>query len=126
MGAIPIALFCATFLKPEMLHIHRQICGLRSFRPLVITQKQEGSWPCDRLEVVKSSRVRFWGRAMEKQSGRPWQIRAPRSADPDRAGAGELRSSQCFGNVAIHLPPLLRDARFLFSSLFTVRTLPVP
>ena len=110
MGATPIALFCATFLKPEMLHIHRHICGLRSFRPLVITQKQEGSWPCDRLEVVKRSRGRFWGRAMEKQSGRPWQI----SGSEVRPILTVLERESCallhvfFGNVAIHLLPLLR------------------
>jgi hypothetical protein len=31
-AAPPVALFCATFLKPGMLHIHRQIAGLKSFR----------------------------------------------------------------------------------------------
>ena len=39
MGA---ALFCATFLKPEMLHIHRHVSGLKDYRPTVITQKREG------------------------------------------------------------------------------------
>ena len=57
MGAVPpsVALFCATFLKPEMLHIHRHIVGLRSFRPVVIAQKREGDWPVDRIEIVKRS-----------------------------------------------------------------------
>ena len=110
-SALPsVALFCATFLKPEMLHIHRQIAGLKSFRPLVIAQKLEGDWPIDRIEVVRRSRSRFLGRASEKRSGRPWQVS---NAEASRILA-VIEHENClllhvfFGNVAIHLLPLLR------------------
>jgi glycosyltransferase involved in cell wall biosynthesis len=110
-SALPsVALFCATFLKPEMLHIHRQISGLKSFRPLVIAQKLEGDWPVDRIEVIRRSRGRFLGRASEKRCGRPWQIS---NAEASRILA-LIEHENClllhvfFGNVAIHLLPLLR------------------
>ena len=110
-SAMPsVALFCATFLKPEMLHVHRQIAGLKSFRPLVIAQKLEGDWPIDRIEVVRRSRSRFLGRASEKRSGRPWQVS---NAEASRILAA-IEHENClllhvfFGNVAIHLLPLLR------------------
>jgi colanic acid/amylovoran biosynthesis glycosyltransferase len=105
-----VALFCATFLKPEMLHIHRQISGLQSFSPVIIAQKLEGDWPADRIEVVRRSRSRFLGRASEKRSGRPWQIS---NAEASRIFA-VIEHKNClllhvfFGNVAIHLLPLLR------------------
>ncbi|MGB7838807.1 MAG: hypothetical protein WBL40_11925, partial [Terrimicrobiaceae bacterium] len=93
-----------------MLHIHRQIAGLKSFRPLVIAQKLEGDWPIDRIEVVRRSRSRFLGRASEKRSGRPWQVS---NAEASRILA-VIEHENClllhvfFGNVAIHLLPLLR------------------
>ena len=38
-----IACYCATFLKPEMLHIYRQITGLKRCAPVVIAQKRENA-----------------------------------------------------------------------------------
>ncbi len=112
MGPTPpsVALFCATFLKPEMLHIHRHIVGLRSFRPVVIAQKREGDWPVDRIEIVKRSAGRFLARASERRSGRPWQISKTEAA---RILAVIERESCAllhvfFGNIAVHLLPLLR------------------
>ncbi|MGH7982636.1 MAG: hypothetical protein ACREFF_05755, partial [Candidatus Udaeobacter sp.] len=42
-----IACYCATFLKPEMLHIYRQITALKRCVPVVIAQKREqaGRYP---------------------------------------------------------------------------------
>jgi colanic acid/amylovoran biosynthesis glycosyltransferase len=112
MGRLPpsVALFCATFLKPEMLHIHRHVVGLRSFRPVVIAQKREGDWPVDRIEIVKRSSRRFLARASEERSGRPWQIsnaEAGRILEViEREKAALLHVF--LGNVAVHLLPLLR------------------
>jgi glycosyltransferase involved in cell wall biosynthesis len=112
MGPTPpsVALFCATFLKPEMLHIHRHIVGLRSFRSVVIAQKREGDWPVDRIEIVKRSAGRFLARASERRSGRPWQISMAEAARILTV----IERERCallhvfFGNVAVHLLPLLR------------------
>jgi colanic acid/amylovoran biosynthesis glycosyltransferase len=112
MGQTPpsIALFCATFLKPEMLHIHRHIVGLRSFRPVVIAQKREGDWPVNRIEIVKRSAGRFLARASERRSGYPWQISMAEAARILTV----IERERCallhvfFGNVAVHLLPLLR------------------
>ncbi|MEI6491413.1 MAG: glycosyltransferase [Verrucomicrobiota bacterium] len=106
----PVALFCATFLRPEMLHIHRQISGLSGFSPVVITQKREGDWTAERVEVVRRAPWRFVGRGLERWLGIPWQI----SGMEMRKVRGILRSSEAallhifFGNVAIHTIPLIR------------------
>lgn len=104
------AIFCATFLRPEMLHIHRQIVGLSTFSPVVLTQKKEGDWPVRTLEVIPRSGFRFLGRGIERWFGRPWQI----SGGETRKMAAILRRTGTsvlhifFGNVAVHMLPLLR------------------
>src|SRR5262252_1057279 len=49
-----IACYCATFLKPEMLHIYRQITALQRCKPVVIAQKREqaGRYPFEGVHIV--------------------------------------------------------------------------
>src|SRR2546430_10536718 len=41
MGQLRVASYCTTFLKPEMLHIYRQITSLRRAQTFVMTKKIE-------------------------------------------------------------------------------------
>lgn len=95
-----------------MLHIHRQISGLKNFSPVVITQKREGNWPAERVERVPRSRFRFVGRGIERWAGRPWQSSAGEAkqigAILKTSGASLLHIF--FGNVAIHMLPVIRRA----------------
>jgi len=105
-----VALFCATFLKPEMLHVYRHVTGLKNFRPVVVAQKCEGDWPVDCLVPIPRSPGRFLARAKERTTRRPWQA----SAAETRRFLATLEQERCevlhlfFGNVAIHWLPLLR------------------
>ncbi len=73
-----VAFFCATYLKPEMHHIHRQIHAVgNGWQAAVIAQKVENlpEFPVDRLEVVRRSPWRFLARGRERYlGGGPWQI----------------------------------------------------
>lgn len=97
-----------------MHHVHRQILALEGWRPLVITQKIEnlGTFPVDDLAVIPRSPARFLGRALEKHlTGAPWQIsrgetRRIRAVLRER-GARALHVF--FGNVAVHLLPLIES-----------------
>ena len=108
-----VACYCATFLKPEMLHIYRQITALERVSPVVIAQKRENAahFPFDKIDVVPKPALhflrRFWFRQVRDK---PWQI-----------SAGELgvlrnilkrRNAQLlhiyFGQIAVHLLPLIR------------------
>jgi colanic acid/amylovoran biosynthesis glycosyltransferase len=108
-----IACYCATFLKPEMLHIYRQITALKRCIPFVIAQKreQEGRYPFEPVHIVAKPAThflrRFWFRQLRDA---PWQISEP-----------ELRALQSilsrthasllhiyFGQIAVHLLPLIR------------------
>src|SRR6058998_968757 len=81
-----IACYCATFLKPEMLHIYRQITGLERCIPVVIAQKREqaGRYPFDRIHMAPKRAMHFLRRFWFRQwRNAPWQI-----------SSGELRALQ--------------------------------
>ncbi len=108
-----IACYCATFLKPEMLHIYRQITALKRCVPVVIAQKREQTerYPFEPVQVVSKPAThflrRFWFRQLRD---RPWQI----SDSELRALLGVLSKSEArllhiyFGQIAVHLLPLIR------------------
>lgn len=68
-----VASYCTTFLKPEMLHIYRQVNGLKSFDTFVICKERicEDRFPFDDVEVkpkVRSNFVRrFWLKYIKKE-----------------------------------------------------------
>jgi glycosyltransferase involved in cell wall biosynthesis len=114
MTAQPVvACYCATFLKPEMLHIYRQITALERISPFVITQKRENAnrFPFDKINLVPRPALhflrRFWFRQLQDK---PWQI----SGTELRALTDVLqkRNAQLlhiyFGQIAVHLLPLIR------------------
>jgi colanic acid/amylovoran biosynthesis glycosyltransferase len=108
-----VACYCATFLKPEMLHIYRQITSLKRVEPFVITQKREEAerYPFERLAIVGKPPLhfarRFWFRQVRDA---PWEISAGEVRELvavlDRANAQLLHIY--FGHIAVHLRPLIR------------------
>ncbi|MFL6504740.1 MAG: glycosyltransferase [Candidatus Udaeobacter sp.] len=108
-----IACYCATFLKPEMLHIYRQITGLKRCTPVVIAQKRENAarYPFESLRVIPKPRThslrRFWFRQLRDK---PWQISDAEVRELltvlSETGARLLHIY--FGHIAVHLLPLSR------------------
>ena len=109
-----VASYCATFLKPEMLHIYRQITSLRRVRPVVIAQKRENAdrFPFQDITIVKKAPLHFLRRIWFKQiAGRPWKISAAEVHAIETAL--NERNSQLlhiyFGHIAALLRPLIRQ-----------------
>ncbi len=108
-----VACYCATFLKPEMLHIYRQITALQRVRPFVIAQKRENAaqFPFDKIDILAKGPThflrRFWFRQLRDK---PWQISARERdaliATLERANARLLHIF--FGQIAVHLLPLIQ------------------
>lgn len=112
----PIAAqYVATFLKPEMLHIYRQITALRQWHPVVICQKRENAerFPCADVIVMRKPRSHALRRIWQKQvCGGPVTIY--------RSEARKLREllqridarvlHVYFGHIGVHLLPLLEIA----------------
>jgi len=108
-----VASYCATFLKPEMLHIYRQITSLERVRPIVIAQKREQAerFPFNRVYSVGKPAThflrRFWFRQLLDA---PWQISKVeldtllRILDKTEAQLLHIY----FGHIAVHLLPLIR------------------
>ena len=108
-----VACYCATFLKPEMLHIYRQITALERCAPVVITQKRENAerYPFAPVYIVPKAAGhflrRFWFRQVRDT---PWQI----SHAELRALVRLLNETRArllhiyFGQIAVHLLPLIR------------------
>ncbi len=96
-----------------MLHIYRQIKGLKRFASVIIAQKRENAerYPFEPLYVVPKSRThflrRFWFRQMRDK---PWLI-SDRELRKLLATLSETRARLLhiyFGHIAVHLLPLIR------------------
>ena len=108
-----IACYCAAFLKPEMLHIYRQITGLKRCAPVVVAQKRENAqtYPFEDVHIIPKPPThilrRFWFRQLRDQ---PWQISEAELSDL-LSVLTEARARLLhiyFGHIAVHLLPLIR------------------
>ncbi len=111
-----VACYCATFLAPEMLHIHRQLLALQKFQPLILTQKrlhgEKFPFPKEWIEILRrpSALQREWRRFWWKKVRRaPWPI-SGREQEQIQAllyARGAQVLHVYFGHIATHLRPLL-------------------
>ncbi|HEY0790657.1 MAG TPA: glycosyltransferase [Chthoniobacterales bacterium] len=112
---IRVGVFCPTFLRPEMLHVYRQVAGLRRVQPVVYAFKREyeDRFPFEPVRLLPRSPFRWARRIWRKQIRRL----------PQHASAGEVRalvramaSDGCqllhiyFGNNAVFWAPLFRKS----------------
>jgi glycosyltransferase involved in cell wall biosynthesis len=107
-----VASYCATFLKPEMLHIYRQITALERFKPIVIAQKREEAerFPFSPIEIVGKPPTHFVRRFWFKQlRNAPWQIsdRELRKLLAILSRYDAQLVHVYFGHIAVHLFPLI-------------------
>src|SRR5215469_14015513 len=96
-----------------MLHIYRQITGLKRCAPVVIAQKRENAarYPFEPVRIIPKPRThvlrRFWFRHLR---GEPWQMSHAELRTLlgilGETGAGLLHIY--FGHIAVHLLPLIR------------------
>lgn len=95
-----------------MWHVHRHVHAVKTFRPVVITQKLRGTWRGEVPHLVKRSGQREIGRLGERWTGTPWQL----SGGETRQITDLIRSENCdllhlfFGSVAIHMLPVIRQS----------------
>ncbi|MDQ6913450.1 MAG: glycosyltransferase [Verrucomicrobiota bacterium] len=109
-----VASYCATFLKPEMLHIYRQVTALRRVRPIVIAQKREEieRFPFDDVTIVAKPATHFLRRIWYRQlRDVPWQVSRDETSELLRVL--DLKRAKLlhvyFGHIAVHLLPLMQE-----------------
>ena len=110
-----VAYYCATFLKPEMLHLYRPLPAMRRFRPVVFTRKREHAdrFPHDDVVEVRSSPWRWLRRIVYRQALNRPVLLSKGETRRLRAGLEGYKAvllHVVFGNTAIQLLPLLREA----------------
>ncbi len=112
-GGPVVASYCATFLKPEMLHIYRQIDAMRRYHPVVVTRKRENEEDFPFSPVVLHPKSwtheprRFLLRTLLK---RPYTI-SPGEARRLEITLGRISASIVhiyFGNIGLMLLPFVR------------------
>ena len=110
---VPVAAqYVVTFLKPEMLHVYRQITALRAFRPVVFCQKRENAdrFPFDDLHIFRKPVSHPVRRLVQKQLlGRPVTIYCSEARRILAALEG-VRAQLLhiyFGHIGVHLLPLI-------------------
>ncbi len=95
-GSPVVACYCATFLKPEMWHIYRQITALQRVASAVIAQKREnsGRFPFDKIDIVPKPALhflrRFWFRQLRDK---PWQISSRRASRANKRSGKKQRAA---------------------------------
>jgi colanic acid/amylovoran biosynthesis glycosyltransferase len=116
-----VVCYCATFLKPEMAHIYRQLRAVKSFRVRVLTRKreQEDLFPFPEVTVIARDPWRWLRRIVYRQVlRRPLPLAGAEVAgirrDLEEHGGAVLHI--VFGSTAVQLLPLIAEAE---------RTLPV-
>lgn len=110
-----VASYCTTFLKPEMLHIYRQITGLRRYNTFVICKERQSAelypMPEGGIELVPGVRSnflrRFWLKYIRHEP--PIVYRGEYGV---LAGLLERRHADLmhvyFGHTGVHLLPFLQ------------------
>lgn len=110
-----VASYCNTFLKPEMLHIYRQITGLKRWETFVVTKERQCEerfpMPSDGVETLPKVRSNFVRRFFLKYIKREPPI-VYRGEYGVLASLLERRHADVmhvyFGHTGVHLLPFLR------------------
>jgi len=113
MAKLTVASYCSTFLKPEMLHVYRQVSSLRRTHTFVMTKKVEHArrFPFPDIELIPRPHRNLlrhgWMKFIQREPAliyrgeyqRLVSILARRSADMMHI---------YFGHTGVHLLPFIR------------------
>ena len=107
-----VASYCSTFLKPEMLHIYRQVTGLQRYQTFVVTEERKCSdrYPFEDVELLPKGRKNCVSRFFSKYIRRAPSLYYRGSMDV-LTGLFERRPADLmhvyFGHTGVHLLPFL-------------------
>ena len=107
-----VASYIVTFLKPEMLHVYRQISRLKHWRTVVFCQKHENSrrFPMRNVVVVPKPLThqlrRFWQKTLRDEPITIYRSEARRLRKEIIHTEAKVLHVY-FGHIGVHLLPLL-------------------
>ena len=108
-----VASYCTTFLKPEMLHIYRQVTSLQSYRTFVMTKALQNAerFPFEDVELIPEPRVNplrhGWLKFVKRKSPIEYRGEYQMLASLlERRGADLMHIY--FGHTGVHLLPFIQ------------------
>ena len=109
-----VASYCTTFLKPEMLHIYRQVSGLLAWETFVMTKERASAdrFPFDAVEVLPRPRINFLARFHKKYIRRMEPVFYRGEYDQLSAVLARRHADVLhvyFGHTGVHLLPFIRN-----------------
>jgi colanic acid/amylovoran biosynthesis glycosyltransferase len=109
-----VASYCTTFLKPEMLHVYRQVSGLRAWESFVMTKERVNAdrFPFDAIEVLPRPRINFLARFHKKYIRRMEPVFYRGEYDQLSAVLARRHADVLhvyFGHTGVHLLPFIRN-----------------
>jgi glycosyltransferase involved in cell wall biosynthesis len=114
MGQRTVASYCTTFLKPEMLHIYRQVTALRGVRTFVMTKKLEDPtrFPFPDIELIPQPRTNLvrhgWLKLIKREPPIVYRGEYQMLASLlERRGADLMHIY--FGHTGVHLLPFIEQ-----------------
>ncbi len=114
MGQRTVASYCTTFLKPEMLHIYRQVTALHRVRTFVMTKKLEdpARFPFPDLELIPQPRMNLfrhgWLKLVKREPPIVYRGEYQMLASLlERRGADLMHIY--FGHTGVHLLPFIQE-----------------
>ena len=113
MSKLVVASYCTTFLKSEMLHIYRQVTGLRDVQTFVMTKKVQNNerFPFDDIELIPAPRPNLfrhgWLKFVERKPPIVYRGEYQLLANLlERRGADLMHIY--FGHTGVHLLPFIQ------------------
>src|SRR5437763_3417840 len=113
MARLTVASYCSTFLKPEMLHIYRQVSSLRRTETFVMTKKVEHAkrFPFGDIETIPRPHRNLlrhgWMKVIQRQPPLIYRGEYQRLVSIlARRGADMMHIY--FGHAGAHLLPFVR------------------
>jgi len=109
-----VASYCATFLKPEMLHIYRQVTGLRRYKTFVVTRERLGeeAFPFSDIELLLPRIFplkRFYLKYLRKMPPLIYRGELPQLTQLFQRRPADLIHIY-FGEIGVHLLPFIRTS----------------
>jgi colanic acid/amylovoran biosynthesis glycosyltransferase len=109
-----VASYCTTFLKPEMLHIYRQVTGLQRYRTFIVAKERTSAdrFPFSDIEMVprkprKNFIRRFWLKHVRKLPALYYRGEMQGLMKIFRRRNADLMHIY-FGHTGVHLLPFVK------------------
>jgi colanic acid/amylovoran biosynthesis glycosyltransferase len=113
MGKLIVASYCSTFLKPEMMHLYRQVTSLRRTQTFIMTKRVQHSrrFPFDDIEIIPRPHRNLlrhgWMKFVQREPALIYRGEYQRLVEILARRRADMMHIY-FGHAGVHLLPFVR------------------